>query len=111
MDGLVGLDVQCQPAVLDRLGLDLGEALEQQVTQPCLDLDGVERREAEVVVEVVAQLQVVELRPGEQQQQSCRLVALAQRSAHRPGPFGIGVACHDGARPSRRWLVAGSILG
>ena len=58
IERLVGLDVQRQPAVLDRLALDLGDALEQQVAQPGLDLDGVERREAEVVEQVVAQLQV-----------------------------------------------------
>ena len=60
--GLVGLEVEGQAAVLDRLGLDLRRPLEQQMPQPGLDLDGVERGQAEVVVQVVAQLELGELR-------------------------------------------------
>src|SRR4051812_1554679 len=97
--GLVGVDVQRQPAVLDRFVLHLGEALEQQMAQAGLDLRRMERGQAEVVEQVVAQLQLVELRPVEQQQQPGRRVALAQRPAERPGTLGVRVAGHDRAGP------------
>src|SRR3954453_19131733 len=108
---LVGVDVQRQAAVLDRLVLHLREALEQQMSQTGLDLDGVERGQAEVVEEVVAQLQLVELRPVEQQQQPGGRIALAQRPAERPGTLRVGVAGDDRPCPTVRRFVRSGALG
>src|SRR5205823_13450361 len=61
--GLVRLQVQRQRPVLDELGAGPAALLPEQVLEPGLELTRVERREAEVVEEVVAQLEIGELGP------------------------------------------------
>ena len=62
-----------------------------------------ERREAEVVEEIFAVLEIVQLRAGDQQQDRLDArVALAQRAAQRERAFGIVVGAHDRARSNRR---------
>ena len=60
-----------------------------------------ERREAEVVEEVFAVLEIVQLRAGDQQQDRLDArVALAQRTAERERALGIVVGAHDRAGPA-----------
>src|SRR3954454_642254 len=59
--GLVGLEVQHQLAVLDELGPGASTGAPEQVLEPRFELARVERGEAEVVEEVVAELEVAEL--------------------------------------------------
>ena len=58
--GLVRLEVQHETAVLDELGRGAGARAPEQVAQPRLELAGVERGEAEVVEQLVAQVEVAE---------------------------------------------------
>jgi hypothetical protein len=109
--GLVGLQVQCQPAVLHHLRPRFVAAAEEHVAQARLELRGVERAEAEVVEQFVAQLQVGELAAVDQHDERAhRSVALAQRAAQRPGAVGVGVAGDDGAGPAGVGFVARRIL-
>ena len=73
-----------------------------------------ERREAEVVEQVVAQLEVVQPRAREQQQQRLeRRVALAERAAQRERALGIDVGADDRARPTVVGLarLRGALVG
>jgi hypothetical protein len=71
------------------------------VTQPRLELLLVERRQAEVVEQVLAHLQLAELRARDEQQHRLeRAVALAQRAADPQRALGVVVGAHDRARPA-----------
>ena len=60
-----------------------------------------ERRQAEVVVQVVAEIEIAELCAADQQQQWFeRTVGLAHRASNRERGFGIAIGANDGARPS-----------
>ena len=100
-DGLVGLEVEHEVAVLDELGCGAEAGAPEQVAEPGLELAGVERIEAEVVVELVAQVELVEAVAADQQEQ--RLdgqVALADGPAQGPGRIALLVDDDDGAAPA-----------
>src|SRR5215471_3120670 len=79
---LVGLEVEHEVAVLDDLRACPATGPPEQVTQPRFELAGVERRQAEVVEEVLTQLELGELRAGDEQEDGLeRRVALAERAA------------------------------
>jgi hypothetical protein len=83
------------------------------VLEPRLELERLERVEAEVVEQVLAQLEIAQLRPRDEQEQRLqRQVALAQRPAQ--GEPALGVVGGDdhpagpavvGLGPHRRALV------
>ena len=101
--GLVGLEVEHEVAVLDDLGTRAAARAPEQVAQARLELLRVERREAEVVEEVFAHLELGELRARHQQQHRLeRAVALAQRAADAERAFGILVGARRPRPPTRR---------
>ena len=105
---LVGLEVQRQRGVRDDLGMRAASRAELQVTQTRLELARVERREAEVVEEILAVLEVGELVTGDEQQHRAeRRVALAQCATHRERRLRFLVGADDGARPPLRGLLLG----
>src|SRR3954463_15144011 len=67
--GLVGLEVEGELAVLDELRAGAPTRSPEEVLEPGLELARVERREAEVVEQIVAQLEIAELRAGHEEQQ------------------------------------------
>ena len=80
----------------------------EQVAQPRLELLRVERRQAEVVEQVLAQLELAELRAAHEQQDRLeRRVALAQRAADPERALGVVVGARRPRRPSRRSARAG----
>ena len=98
---LVGLEVERQLAVLDELGARRPPRAPQQVADPGVQLARVERREAEVVVQLVSQFQLAQLGAREQQQQwADRVVALAQGPAERPSRLQIVIGADEGAGPT-----------
>ena len=98
---LVGLEVEHEVAVLDDLRARAAPGSPEQVAQPRLELLLVERREAEVVEEVFAHLELAELRAGDEQQHRLeRAVALAQRAADAERALGVFVGAHDRAGPA-----------
>jgi hypothetical protein len=71
------------------------------VLQARLELAGLERVEAEVVVEVLAQLEVGQLRARHEQEHGLeRHVALAEGAAHGEGAVGIVGGQDDRAGPA-----------
>ena len=81
----------------------------EQVAQAGLELLRVERGQAEVVEQVLAELELGELRARHEQQQRLeRQVALAQRAAQRERALGVVVGDDDARRPSRRPARAAS---
>ena len=101
--GLVGLEVEHEVAVLDDLGPRAPTGAPEQVAQPRLELLRVERREAEVVEEVLAQLELGELRAADEQQRPARAArrACAARGRCRTRPPGPRRRRRP-RRPSRR---------
>src|SRR5439155_97155 len=67
--GLVRLEVEHELAVLDELGASASPCSPEEMLQARFELARMERREAEVVEHVVAQLEVVQLRARHEQQQ------------------------------------------
>ena len=102
VDGrLVCLQVQGQRSVLDQLRTGTPPGSVEEVLDPCLEFGGPDRRQAEVVEQVVTQLQVGQLAASDQQQE------WRQRRLHLPEPTAqgerslrVGVGNHDGAGPS-----------
>src|SRR5258708_33051093 len=76
--GLVGLDVEHQGTVLEQFGASAFAGPPEQVLETRLELTRMERRQAEIVVKVVAQIEVAELCSADQQQERFeRAVGLA----------------------------------
>jgi len=113
VDGrLVRLQVERKGAVLDHVRSDAATFPPEQVAEPSLELDRVERREAEVVEQLAAQLEVGQLPAGdEDEQRRHRAVALAQHTGDGPGAFRVGVGCDHRPRPSLARLVARRAVG
>ena len=109
--GLVGLEVEHERRRTRRSsGAVPRPGAPEQVPEPGLELAGVERRQAEVVEQVVAQLEVAELGAADQQQQRLeRDVALAQRAGTgRTRPRGRRRRTTIGAGPAVVGLEAGA---
>jgi hypothetical protein len=69
--------------------------------QPGVDLLALPRRDAEVVVQVLAQVQLRQLRHRHDQQDRLEGdVPLAKGAAHRERPFGVHVGADDRAGPA-----------
>src|SRR5690606_30199825 len=103
---LVRLQVEDELAVLDQLGPGAPAGAPEQVLQPRLELAGVERREQEVVEQIVAQVEVAELRARDQQEQRLeRDVALAHGPADGERGLGLLVGADDRAGPAVGWLL------
>jgi len=109
--GLVGLDVERQVVVLDRLGLGAATDLPHEVSEPCLQLGGVERCDAEVVEEFVAQGQVGELATTQQHEhgQRARSVTGDGTSEH-PCPLWVVRAVDNGAAPCLAVVHLGELV-
>src|SRR5580704_10347345 len=80
--GLIRLEVEDEVGVRRELGTVPPARAKQEMTKARFDLFGMERREAEVVEEVVAVFELVQLRARDEQEDRLDAgVALAQRPA------------------------------
>src|SRR2546430_170981 len=109
---LVGLEVEDEVAVLDNLGSRRPTRPPMQVPQARLELPRMERREAEVVEDVLAHLELGELCARDEQEDRLeRGVPLAERTADPERALGVVVGADDSARPSVGRLVLRSDRG
>jgi hypothetical protein len=103
---LIRLEVEHEVGVLRELRTPAPPTAEHEVTHARLELLRVERSQAEVVEEIFAVFELVELTAGNEQQDGLdRAVALAQRATHRERTFGIFVGADDRADPAVGRLV------
>src|SRR4051812_46658915 len=99
--GLVRLQVEHERSVLDQLGSRAPPGAPEQVLEARLDLARMRRPEAEVVEEVLTQLEVADRGCIDDQQQRLEgQVALAQGPAERERAFWVRLRRDDGARPA-----------
>ena len=103
---LVRLEVEDEVAVLDDLGSRRPTRPPMQVPQARLELPRMERREAEIVEDVLAHLELGELCARDEQEDRLeRGVPLAERTADPERALGVVVGADDSARPSVGGLV------
>src|SRR6185369_3825484 len=105
--GLVGLEVEHEHAVLDELGTRPSATSPEQVLEPRFELDRGRRRDAEVVEEVLTQLEVADVRRGDEKKEWFeRDVALAEHAAQAERRFGVARRVDHRARPALLGLDA-----
>ncbi len=110
--GLVGLEVQHERSVLDQVGAEALSGPPEQMCEPSGELLRVDRFEAEVVEEVLPQLELTELfgRDDDEHRRE-RDVALAQVPAEQERADRVGAAADHRTRPPALGLGVVGRLG
>ena len=99
--GLVGLEVHDQWAAFHQLGTSAAAGTPEQMGEARLDLARARRLDAEVVEQVLAQLELAHLaRRHHEQQRLEGQVSLPDGAAQREGGFGIVERPDERARPA-----------